>query len=189
MSIPDWNFAGVIPPIRPGKSGVDPDRAPYKTSVVELIERFGTTQDRLDILFGLIKYRSELARIGLDEGFQWLDGSFSEDVEANESRSPGDIDVVTFALPPNGRGLHNFLGNEPELVEKGQAKRKYRVDPYFVQLGQPIAEWNTKLISYWYSVWSHRRNGVWKGFVQVDLNTMGDAEAMSVLQTMKEKIG
>ncbi|RKW41698.1 MAG: hypothetical protein D8H96_09315, partial [Lautropia sp.] len=32
-------------------------------------------------------------------------------------------------------------------------------------------------IAYWYSMWSHRRDGSWKGFLQLDLHQARDADA------------
>ncbi|WP_426763559.1 DUF6932 family protein [Hafnia paralvei] len=36
--------------------------------------------------------------MGLAEGFQWVDGSFTENVELIERRTPNDVDVVIFSL-------------------------------------------------------------------------------------------
>lgn len=52
--------------------------------------------ERRELLKGLLEFRSELHRIGLVDGIQWLDGSFIENVEEIEGRHPKDIDVVTF---------------------------------------------------------------------------------------------
>lgn len=41
------------------------------------------------------------------------------------------------------------------------------------------AERLTRHSAYWYSVWSHRRNQLWKGFVQVDLAPGEDTFAAS----------
>lgn len=95
MGIPAWNAQGVLPPV-----GVaDPTstiRSPYVVPLIEVVHRFGTTVERRTILGGLMRYRAALHAIGLVQGFQWLDGSFLEDVEGLESRPPNDIDVVTF---------------------------------------------------------------------------------------------
>lgn len=36
----------------------------------------------------------------------------------------------------------------------------------------------------WYSVWSHRRSQLWKGFVQVDLAPAEDAAAAATLASV-----
>jgi uncharacterized protein YfaQ (DUF2300 family) len=38
--------------------------------------------------------------------------------------------------------------------------------------------------AYWYSVWSHRRDHAWKGFVQLDLAPAGDAAAAAILASL-----
>jgi hypothetical protein len=40
--------------------------------------------------------------------------------------------------------------------------------------------------SYWYSMWSHRRNQAWKGFLQIDLAPSQDVEALAWLQQQGE---
>ena len=57
----------------------------------------------------------------------------------------------------------------------------YSIDGYFSELGQPVDALRVKIITYWYSMWSHRRDGLWKGFVQVDLNPLQDADARAIL--------
>ena len=39
-------------------------------------------------------------------------------------------------------------------------------------------------VTYWYSIWSHRRDGVWKGYVQVDLAPDDDADAHTLLTSL-----
>jgi hypothetical protein len=36
-------------------------------------------------------------------------------------------------------------------------------------------------VAYWYSMWSHRRDGMWKGFVQIDLSPSEDTPALAIL--------
>ena len=95
VPIPPWTSRGVLPSIDPG----DPtggDRSPYPASLLDVVMRFSTSPERRTILQGLLDYRAALHRMGLVSGFQWLDGSFLENIELLESRSPRDIDVVTF---------------------------------------------------------------------------------------------
>ena len=35
--------------------------------------------------------------------------------------------------------------------------------------------------AYWYSMWSHRRNQAWKGYLEVDLNPAHDQQATDYL--------
>ena len=52
-------------------------------------------------------------------------------------------------------------------------------------LGKPTDAFQIRQISYWYSMWSHRRDGVWKGFIQVSLDPTEDILA---LQTLAAKL-
>ena len=55
------------------------------------------------------------------------------------------------------------------------------VDGYFCELGGPVDAYQIRRIAYWYSMWSHRRDGLWKGFVQVDLDPSQDGLAQKIL--------
>jgi hypothetical protein len=74
----------------------------------ELVAALGTTPERCNLLVGLIKYRELLGSFGYTQGMQFVDGSFVENVETRESRSPGDIDVFSFLIRPP-----QFQGNTP----------------------------------------------------------------------------
>jgi hypothetical protein len=43
-------------------------------------------------------------------------------------------------------------------------------------------------ISYWYSMWSHRRNGLWKGFVQVDISQGQDDLALALIAQVEQEL-
>ncbi len=183
--IPQWNSAGVIPPIRPGQAGHSADRSPYVVSLSTFVEHFATSPERIDILEGFLNYRAELHKLGLSSGFQWIDGSFLEEIEVLESRNPRDVDVVTFVKFPDGETQATLYGREPKLFDHAQVKTTYMVDHYLMELGQPTESWNVRNIAYWYSMWSHRRDGLWKGFVQIDIDPSQDAEARAALEANK----
>ena len=48
---------------------------------------------------------------------------------------------------------------------------------------------SVRWISYWYSMWSHRRDGLWKGFVQVDLDSAQDPAALQLLTQAQADLG
>lgn len=169
VSIPTWNALGLLPPMDPGVP-TSPQRSPYPVSLKDFVMRFATTGERRAILDGFLKYRAMLHQHGVTEGFQWLDGSFLEEIEVLEKRAPRDLDVVSF--------IHGSLSEDAdEYVQHDAAKQRFRVDSYFVEFDQipprEIAQWS----AYWYSMWSHRRNQAWKGFLQVELSPVEDAEA------------
>ena len=62
-------------------------------------------------------------------------------------------------------------------------KDTFHVDAYFQELNVPprdLIVWST----YWYSVWSHRRTRVWKGYLQIDLAPIRDATARGHLKAL-----
>jgi hypothetical protein len=180
-SIPAWNSAGVLPPIRPNATGSSPERSPYLVDLVMLFDRFTTSPERMAILDGLLRFRANLHAAGITSGFQWLDGSFLEQVEALEGRAPRDMDVVTFYELPSGLDQRALLQKHPDKFDHPRIKTSYSIDAYFMMLGNPLNAAFIQEISYWYSMWSHRREGLWKGFVQVDLDPSQDDDARAVL--------
>lgn len=183
--IPAWNIAGVLPPIRPGAPGHSPDRSPYLAELADLVDKFSTSPERIAILDGYLKLRAAFHAAGVVSGFQWVDGSFLEHVEVLESRSPADIDVVTFFDLPVGLSEVDLYNLVPRLFDHDQVKATYKVDHYPNVLGKAIDAFQIRQISYWYSMWSHRRDGLWKGFIQVSLDPAQDIQA---LQTLAAKL-
>jgi len=151
--------------------------------------RFATSPDRLRILDGLLRYRSSLHELGLTKGFQWLDGSFMEEIEVTEERTPNDIDLVTFFHLPDGLPSQAELLNlVPAWFNSGE-KVHFYVDAYYCQLGEPMSRFEVEQVSYWYSLWSHRRDELWKGFLQIDLDPALDAEAKANLNAIAAERG
>ena len=184
MTIPDWNFQAVIPPVRdvPQYAQHLPDnRSPYKTTLIQVVERFSTTPDRVQLLHGLIDYRRALYDVGIRRGFQWLDGSFVERVETRtrpgREPRPYDIDVVTFFYPPAVEPPE--LG---ELFDPDFTQQRYFIDAYAVTLGQRFDQNLAETISYWHGLWSLRKHDKHaKGFVQIDLDPEHDRQAREAL--------
>lgn len=183
--IPKWNAVGVLPPVWPGFGGTDPNRAPYKTDLYQVIDQFATTPDRIKILRGFLDFRAELHKLGVQQGFQWLDGSFVEDIENLELHSPNDIDVVTFFHLPEGETQASLYNKNKSLFDKHQAKATFCVDAYTHILGEPTKDYDVRQISYWYSMWSHRRNDMWKGFIQVELGPTSDHNMRKHLDSLQ----
>ena len=179
--IPDWNLAAVLPPVRPGELGHSPDRSPYVVALSQMVQRFATSPERIRILRGLVSYRAELNARGISSGFQWLNGSFMEHKESLVGEAPKDVDVVTFFSLPAAKEESVFVAEIADLFDPETTKAKYLVDAYPYLLGGQLGASDVKLISYWYSMWSHRRNGLWKGFVQVGLSSEEDAIAQALL--------
>ncbi len=187
--IPKWDISGVLPPILPGEPGHSSNRSPYKVELSEVVEKFSTSPERRKIIQGLLEYRHELYLIGITSGFQWLDGSFLENIEVQESRPPNDIDVVSFFHLPDGFNQQLLKSKHGELFTPEQTKLRFHVDAYPYILGQDTSAYHVRMISYWYSMWSHRRDGVWKGFIQVDLSESKDVEAEKLIKLILEEKG
>ena len=187
VAIPDWNAQGVIPPINILQP-TEAERSPYTVSLTDVVLRFGLSAERRKILDGFLRYRAALHTAGLVQGFQWLDGSFLEHVELLESRPPNDIDVVTFYKLPVGKTQLGLQVQAPDIFPNSRAskqtmKANYHVDAYAVHLGM-VSERLIEQGTYWYSMWSHRRNQIWKGYVQVDLAPVEDAAARAALENL-----
>lgn len=188
IPVPDWNDYGVIPPIN-SANPVSVERSPYIVSLLDLLGRFGNTEPRREILSGLLDFRAELHRAGLTQGFQWIDGSFVEDIESLENRPPRDIDVVTFFYIPDGHTQESLVEAFPDIFNRGAMNARFGVDAFIVLLNQTDPEILTESSAYWYGVWSHRRNMLWKGFVQVDLDDGEDERARAALNGISNETG
>jgi len=172
--IPALNHSGVLPPFLPTATPTtSSSMAPYRASLMELVSRYATGPKRVGIMQGFLKYREELRNAGIATGFQWIDGSFVENVEVNKGRPPNDVDIVTFAdRPASLKDPHNwrqFVVGRPDLFSPGVSKSTYMCDAYFVDLGLP----SVHLVTYtrfWFGLFSHQRDTfLWKGLVEIPL--------------------
>jgi hypothetical protein len=102
FDIPDFTISSVLPPYL----GTTPTNgalmSPYETTLARIAGKLCASTQRKEILRGLLRYRQELANLGFTTGFQWLSGSFMEDIETLETRHPQDVDLVTFYQRPAG---------------------------------------------------------------------------------------
>ena len=187
--IPDLNQSGVLPPFVVSSGGpTNPSgMAPYKTSITEFVERYAFSKDRIAILQGLLAFRKELRKLGITNGFQWVDGSFVEDVEKNRGRSPNDIDLITFAMRPEGLGSEEewrkLVTDNQGLFVPQDAKSNYSCDAYFVDLNlNPFHIVNQT--RYWFGLFSHQRDtSLWKGMVEIPI-ICDDDEASKLLESV-----
>jgi hypothetical protein len=180
--IPNFNQSGVLPPYLPGSDpGAGPAFiSPYETDMVELVTRFGTTPERQDLIRGLLKMRKQLLAVGVVSGFQWLDGSFSEEIEITEGRSPKDIDVVTYAEIPTEINRSILISSCSYLFDPEEAKKSFGCHAFFVDMNLS-SEMIHAHTCYWLSLFSHKREtNLWKGMLRVDLLS-NDEEAIAAL--------
>lgn len=191
VSVPDWTEEGILPPVD-ASNPTSPARSPYEVSLVDIVQRFGTSQERIRILDGFLRYRQGLHDAGLTQGFQWLDGSYMEHVEALEGRPPNDIDVVSFIEFPEGMSERNIRDRFSGVIGLSRnsrilVKRSFMVDAFMVPLSPISSSELVELSTYWYSVWSHRRDRAWKGFLRVSLSP--DHEARRCLDALTDQGG
>ena len=187
--IPNWNPHGVIEPIDPN-APKSSDRSPYVVSLNDFVLRFGViSPERLSLLGGLLSFRSALHGIGIVNGFQWIDGSFLENIEYLESRHPRDIDTVTFYYLPAGQTQKTLSAINPPLFNRGENKKNYHVHNVFIELAGLIPEDLISNTTYWYSLLSHRRNALWKGYLQIDLSPTDDIMAKDSLDGIMNRGG
>lgn len=184
--IPSVNSSGVLPPFLPGNEPADPAAmAPYRASIKELASEFATTPERAAIFTGLLDFRDKMRNAGIDQGFQWIDGSFLEDCEKIRGRPPKDIDLVTFARrPPNYQQAAEwkaFVTSNLDLFSRVAVKAAYKCDAFYVDLFLP-PEAVVACSRYWFGLFSHQRSTyLWKGMIEVPLID-DDADARALLR-------
>lgn len=174
MPIPSFDpYTGVLPP-HLGDPTTPAQLSPHRCDIEEVCERFATSPERRAILTGLLDHRQGLLEVGI-VGFQWLGGSFMEDVEWFESRPPNDVDAVTFVSSPDDiTELVRLKDDHPNLFHQNNVKQTFRVDHYLV----PLASTPNLVVDharYWCGLFSHRRDDLWKGMLHVPL-AAGDAD-------------
>ena len=92
--------------------------------------------------------------------------------------------VLRFATTPERCVvLRGFLAYRAALHRVGL------VDGYFVELDHESPESLVEHSIYWYGLWSHRRNMVWKGYLQIDLCPAEDRDAQDHLNRLERQRG
>lgn len=184
FDIPNFTISGVLPPYL-GPTATNPAAmSPYETTLARIANRLCGSDERKVIFRGLLQYRLALNGTGLTSGFQWLSGSFLEDIEAIESRAPRDVDVVTFIHRPaavaDDAAWQTFTNTHVHLFHPVQAKATYRCDAYFVDMDTE-PENIVNQTRYWFGLFAHRRTGIWKGLLQLSLAVTQDDTDASVI--------
>jgi hypothetical protein len=185
FEIPDFTISGTLPPFQGASPVVAALMSPYQTTLSRIAAKLCQSDERKAIFRGLLNYRQALNSVGLEAGLQWLSGSFIEDIESIETRSPRDVDVVTFCHRPltvtNDTDWKAFVAANLALLDPQPVKQRFMCDAYFVDLDiTPMSV--VDQTRYWFGLFSHRRGGLWKGMLQVPLVvTNDDAEAYALV--------
>ncbi len=185
--IPAHNHSLVLPPFVGPDATARAETSPYDASLTEVVSAFNITPERKAILEGLLHYREVLRGHGIVSGYQWLSGSFTEVVEVLRGRAPGDVDVVTVAARPTHaksfKDWSDFVTSNANVFNAAYNKLTYKCDTYFIDLDK-YPSFIVDDVTYWFSLFSHRRNdGLWKGMLRVPL-TMDDDEAIKKLSEL-----
>lgn len=178
--IPIFDHNGVLPPHR-GDPRDRGDLSPYPCTTRDLCERFATSPERVRILTGLLDFRERLVSLGLRSGYQWLDGSFLEDIEVREGRPPNDLDVVTVFWGMDIPTQEAIQSGFREFFDPRASKAAFHLDHYPFRIdGNPQA--TVEFTRYWMQLFTHNRDAVWKGMVKIDLDTPAeDGAARAIL--------
>ena len=175
-----WDEAGLIPPVNL-TAPTGRDRSPYRMTLSEFVERFGVTETRCNLLADFLDLRAALHEAQLVRGFQWINGSFAEHVEVRQDREPNDIDVVTFYHIPDDCGTQQILRDKHPSLFESQWGASGSIHSYFQHLNLIAPERLVRRTAYWNSLWSHTREGTWKGFLEADLAPDEDVKARQKL--------
>jgi hypothetical protein len=134
FDVPNFNHSGILPPFL-GPTPTDGAlMSPYETTLARIAARLCTSNERKEIFRGLLKYRKELASLGLVAGFQWLSGSFMEDIETLEKRGPKRSSSATHKPPRPFRTIMcpflpfvlNIVGS-PDPLNRPSFRSKIRI--------------------------------------------------------------
>lgn len=185
--IPKWDERGLLPPIFPGTSPTGIERSPYCVDIMTFIKHFATTDQRINLLDNFLKFRGMLFTCGIENGMQWINGSFCEHVEFTRKRHPNDIDVVTLFFLPEGYDNQEAFYNENKLLFAHELiKETFCIDSYFLVLKDTMVYEARHEIIYWNNLWSHTRDYQWKGFIEIPLDKTLDNDAQQWLKNCKE---
>ncbi len=164
-AIPPHNLNGVLPPFAGTDVTSVAAHSPYRAPLSEVVDRFATSARRIEILKGFFDLRRELKLLGIVNGVQWLDGSFTEQI----SREPNDIDIITIFEPPTAwsdPAIMAVAESRTDLFDTRESKKKYLCDAYYLD----VQGLNMRILIYWYGLFGHRRTTFeWKGLIEVDL--------------------
>lgn len=183
--IPPFDHNNVLPPYQGGDPTIRGCMSPYKSDIMEFCQHFAMTQERIAILKGFVSFRLECLKFGVQCGYQWIDGSFVENVEVSQRRAPNDVDVVTMFALPDVIMQMVIANNFPAFVSPRLSKMLYKVDHYPCLVNDTPFK-TIESVKYWNQLFGHNREGVWKGMVELPLynNDVMDMQALNYLNSL-----
>lgn len=172
--IPPFDHNHVLPP-HIGIPTLPGHVSPYKCSISDFCKHFSTTSQRIELLKNYMEFRLRMVPFRIMLGFQWIDGSFSENIEVSEKRCPNDIDVVTFIGGKTIKEQEDIIYAFPEFGKPYESKKTYKLDHYIVDYTYN-PDLTVEMTRYWIQLFCHNRSKVWKGIIQLPLPTDGNEE-------------
>lgn len=186
-SLPPCNPDGFLAPRQDWEAGpVAWLESPFLIPLEQFVERFAFNEKRRQILDGFLAHRMDLRAEGFETGFQWIGGSFVEDVEGLEGRNPNDIDVVSFLrCPPaitDPLAIEAFFEGQMARHDRKLVKQNRLCDSFLVPFPPRRFQWSldaiaTPIIHWMNLLGSHRKTLKWKGLIQIDFETTDDDRA------------
>lgn len=164
--IPAFDHNHVLPPYV-GNPTRPSDISPYECSIIDFCQHFATSVKRISLLKSLIQFRLKMLAFGIQNGFQWIDGSFTENIEVSEKRDPNDIDIVTFYRGLSSQQENDIVHSFQEFLNPRLSKSIFNLDHYPVDYGS-TPERTVELTRYWIQLFCHNRNRVWKGMIKIN---------------------
>ena len=181
--IPDFTSHGVLPiQLEEGEA-----LSPWRATPAEFVARFATTMQRVNIARNWLLVRDQLRASGLT-GRQWLDGSYVE----NDGREPRDMDVLTLYVRPD-RYLAEDQDDAFAVVtcsgpfDRDEVLEAHSLDVHYVDVSVQPGLVISRLTAKWCTLWSHRRDTLAKGIVEINLES-DDQEALVILDQMESNL-
>lgn len=140
-------------------------RSPYPMDLESLVQYFGWSPRRRELIRSLMIFRKRLKLLGVTTGFQWIDGSFLEHSEELRHAEPQDLDVVTW-IP--SQSIETYTSLRALLPDRADIKQELGIDALFAPC-TPEGWLEPSSACYWLGLFGHTRKREWKGIAQLNL--------------------
>lgn len=182
--IPSFDHNGVLPPYLVNPALGANLVSPYLTTSLEFCQRFSTSPQRIVILRKFISFRKEMRKFGIS-GFQYLDGSFLEDIENSTlNRPPNDLDLLTFFNPFSPDQETLIFADFADFANRTLCKTNYSLDHMPINLGTNPHDL-VEFTRYFIQLFTHNRSNVWKGMLKLDVGKLDeDVDAEIFLKSL-----
>ncbi len=181
MPIPALNDDGLLPTFH--RDPKISDRSPFQATMREIVEAFGYTDHRRNLLRSLLEYRSTLAEHGFTSGLQFINGSFVQNVEDLENRYPRDIDLFSvLSVPKKYMDDRELWQREGLTIWKNVVLGPRAGLHIYAELNLSV---NFRHFLYWHDVFSQQRDTFNpKGYIVSYLDSVADRDAQDALEVV-----